>query len=94
MDEPARQERIRELAAERMTLKRLNWVHSTVADFPLSEMRRWFWKISLIRLSFPRPPFLKTPLASCMTWLRHAPCGTPLVSGASWPMFHCIFPPW
>jgi len=37
MDEPARQERIRELAAERMTLKRLNWVHSTVADFPLSE---------------------------------------------------------
>ncbi|MFH1913098.1 MAG: FtsX-like permease family protein [Pseudomonadota bacterium] len=40
MSEAARQDRIRHLAARRIMLKRLNWVNSTVADFPLSDEER------------------------------------------------------
>ncbi len=40
MDENVRQKRITQLAAERLALKRLNWVNSTVTDFPLSDNER------------------------------------------------------
>ncbi|MCG2733437.1 FtsX-like permease family protein [Pseudodesulfovibrio aespoeensis] len=40
MSEAARQDRIKHLAAQRIMLKRLNWVNSTVADFPLSDEER------------------------------------------------------
>ncbi|MUM77095.1 FtsX-like permease family protein [Pseudodesulfovibrio sp. F-1] len=40
MAEAARQDRIRHLAAQRIMLKRLNWVHSTVASFPLGDEER------------------------------------------------------
>ncbi|WP_285906612.1 FtsX-like permease family protein [Pseudodesulfovibrio pelocollis] len=40
MAEAARQDRIRHLAARRIMLKRLNWVNSTVANFPLSDEER------------------------------------------------------
>jgi hypothetical protein len=40
MTEAARQDRIKHLAARRIMLKRLNWVNSTVADFPLSDEER------------------------------------------------------
>jgi len=40
MAEAARQERIRHLAARRIMLKRLNWVNSTVAGFPLGDEER------------------------------------------------------
>ncbi|MEF2230460.1 MAG: FtsX-like permease family protein [Pseudodesulfovibrio sp.] len=40
MDEAARQTRIRLLADQRIALKRLNWVNSTTADFPLGDVER------------------------------------------------------
>ncbi|QGY39442.1 FtsX-like permease family protein [Pseudodesulfovibrio cashew] len=40
MAETERQARIRQLADRRITLKRLNWVNSTVSDFPLPEKER------------------------------------------------------
>jgi hypothetical protein len=40
MTDAARQDRIKHLAAQRILLKRLNWVNSTVSDFPLSAEER------------------------------------------------------
>ncbi|WP_247648437.1 FtsX-like permease family protein [Pseudodesulfovibrio sp. zrk46] len=40
LTEAERQVRIKELAARRIQLKRLNWVNSTVADFPLGDKER------------------------------------------------------
>ncbi len=40
MSQEDRQKRIKELASQRMTLKRLNWINSTVADFPLADKER------------------------------------------------------
>ena len=40
MTESGRQGRVKHLAAQRMVLKRFNWINSTVADFPLSDNER------------------------------------------------------
>jgi len=40
MPEEARMDRVKHLASQRMTLKRFNWVNSTVADFPLPDNER------------------------------------------------------
>jgi hypothetical protein len=40
MTEAARQDRIKHLAAQRILLRRLNWVNSTIADFPLLDEER------------------------------------------------------
>jgi hypothetical protein len=53
MSETARQARIKLLAARRMTLKRFNWVNSTVTDFPLDDKER------LVLMDFIRPAIIQ-----------------------------------